>query len=123
MFSNGAFFEAKRVALALNTLIKTRFPRDYLELVVFSYFAMELQPERLLQSDWVDWSGTNIELALAKSPRAPEQAQVVQPPDHPDHGLAAAAHLGSLRRRGHHRGHAAARSSAAPAAASASTPS
>ncbi|HEY7466361.1 MAG TPA: VWA domain-containing protein [Dehalococcoidia bacterium] len=67
MFSNGAFYEAKRVAFALNTLIKTRFPRDYLTLVVFSYFAMELQPERLLQSDWVDWSGTNIELALAKS--------------------------------------------------------
>ncbi|HEX5369391.1 MAG TPA: VWA domain-containing protein [Dehalococcoidia bacterium] len=67
MFSNGAFFEAKRVAFALNTLIKTRFPRDYLQLVVFSYFAMELAPERLLQSDWVDWNGTNIELALAKA--------------------------------------------------------
>ena len=67
MFTNGAFFEAKRVAFALNTLIKTRFPRDFLELVVFSYFAMELKPERLLQSDWVDWNGTNIELALAKS--------------------------------------------------------
>jgi uncharacterized protein with von Willebrand factor type A (vWA) domain len=67
MFSNGAFFEAKRVAFALNTLIKTRFPRDYLQLVVFSYFAMELDPERLLQSDWVDWNGTNIELALMKS--------------------------------------------------------
>ena len=26
MFSNGAFYEAKRVAFALNTLIKTRFP-------------------------------------------------------------------------------------------------
>jgi uncharacterized protein with von Willebrand factor type A (vWA) domain len=67
MFSNGSFVEAKRVAFALNTLIKTRFPRDYLRLVVFSYFAMELAPERLLQSDWVDWSGTNIELALIKA--------------------------------------------------------
>jgi uncharacterized protein with von Willebrand factor type A (vWA) domain len=67
MFSNGAFIEAKRVALALNTLIKSRFPRDNLDLVVFSYFAMELKAERLLQSDWVDWSGTNIEAALEKS--------------------------------------------------------
>jgi uncharacterized protein with von Willebrand factor type A (vWA) domain len=67
MFSNGAFYEAKRVAFALNTLIQSRYPRDYLQLVVFSYFAMELKPERLLQSDWVDWSGTNIELALSKS--------------------------------------------------------
>ena len=65
MFTNGAFLEAKRVALAMNTLIKTRFPRDYLRLVVFSYFAMELAPERLLQSDWIDWNGTNIEVALA----------------------------------------------------------
>ena len=67
MFNNGAFFEAKRVTLALNTLIKTRYPRDYLELVVFSYYATVLAPERLLQSDWVDWSGTNIETALVKA--------------------------------------------------------
>jgi uncharacterized protein with von Willebrand factor type A (vWA) domain len=67
MFMNGAFPEAKRVTLALNTLIKTRYPRDYLELVVFSYYAMELKPERLLQSDWVDWGGTNIEAALLKA--------------------------------------------------------
>ena len=67
MFSNGAFSEAKRVAFALNSLIKSHYPRDYLELVVFSYFAMELAPERLLQSDWVDWSGTNIEVALIKA--------------------------------------------------------
>ncbi len=67
MFSNGAFIEAKRIALALNTLIKSRFPRDYLDLVVFSYYATQLAPERLLQSDWVDWSGTNIGAALTKS--------------------------------------------------------
>ena len=55
--------------------------------------------------------------------RAAEQEQVGQPPDHPDHGLAPAPHLGPLRRRRHDRGHAARRSSAARAAASASTPS
>jgi uncharacterized protein with von Willebrand factor type A (vWA) domain len=64
MFMNGAFIEAKRVALALNTLIKTRFPRDDLKLVVFSHFAMELPPERLWHSDWIDWSGTDIAEAL-----------------------------------------------------------
>jgi uncharacterized protein with von Willebrand factor type A (vWA) domain len=69
MFTNGAFMEAKRVALALNTLIKTRFPRDHLELVVFSHFAMKLDADRLLQSDWVDWSGTNIAAALELSRR------------------------------------------------------
>jgi uncharacterized protein with von Willebrand factor type A (vWA) domain len=71
MFSNGAFPEAKRVAFALNSLIKMRYPRDFLSLVVFSYFAMELAPERLLQSDWVDWSGTNIEVALQRGRQIP----------------------------------------------------
>lgn len=66
MFRNGAFQEAKRVTLALNTLIKTRYPRDFLDLVVFSYLAMRLDSDRLLQSDWVRWGGTNIEVALEK---------------------------------------------------------
>ncbi len=67
MVRTGAFREAKRVALALNTLIKGQYPRDYLSLVVFSFFAMELQPERLLQSDWVRFGGTNIQIALQRA--------------------------------------------------------
>jgi uncharacterized protein with von Willebrand factor type A (vWA) domain len=68
MVGSGAFREAKRVALALNTLIRSKYPRDYLELVVFSYFAMELKPERLLQSDWVRYGGgTNIQEGLRRA--------------------------------------------------------
>ena len=68
MVRSGAFIEAKRVALALNTLIKSRYPRDYLELVVFSYFATELKPERLLQSDWAQYGrGTNIQEGLHRA--------------------------------------------------------
>jgi uncharacterized protein with von Willebrand factor type A (vWA) domain len=68
MVGSGAFREAKRVALALNTLISSRYPRDYLELVVFSYFATELKPERLLQSDWVRYGGgTNIQEGLMRA--------------------------------------------------------
>jgi uncharacterized protein with von Willebrand factor type A (vWA) domain len=68
MVRSGAFIEAKRVALALNTLIRSQFPRDYLELVVFSYFATELKPERLLQSDWAQYGrGTNIQEGLHKA--------------------------------------------------------
>jgi uncharacterized protein with von Willebrand factor type A (vWA) domain len=70
MVGSGAFREAKRVALALNTLISSRYPRDYLELVVFSYFATELKPERLLQSDWVRYGGgTNIQEGLQRARR------------------------------------------------------
>ena len=68
MIRSGAFVEAKRVALALDTLMRTRYPRDYLELVVFSYFAMELKAGRLLQSDWaMNPRGTNIQEALHRA--------------------------------------------------------
>ncbi|MGE0059853.1 MAG: VWA domain-containing protein [Dehalococcoidia bacterium] len=67
MVRTGAFREAKRVALALNTLIKGQYPRDYLSLVVFSFFAMELDAERLLQNDWVRFGGTNIQVALKRA--------------------------------------------------------
>jgi uncharacterized protein with von Willebrand factor type A (vWA) domain len=67
MFQTGAFHEAKRVALALNTLIQSQYPRDYLKLIVFSYFAMELNPQRLLESDWVRFGGTNIQGALEQA--------------------------------------------------------
>ncbi|MPZ48599.1 MAG: VWA domain-containing protein [Dehalococcoidia bacterium] len=68
MIRSGAFAEAKRVALALDTLMRSRFPRDYLELVVFSYFAVELKAGRLLQSDWsMNPRGTNIQEALHRA--------------------------------------------------------
>jgi len=68
MIRSGAFVEAKRVALALDTLMRSRYPRDYLELVVFSYFAMELKAGRLLQSDWsMNPRGTNIQEALHRA--------------------------------------------------------
>jgi uncharacterized protein with von Willebrand factor type A (vWA) domain len=68
MIRSGAFAEAKRVALALDTLMRSRYPRDYLELVVFSYFAVELKAGRLLQSDWsMNPRGTNIQEALRRA--------------------------------------------------------
>ena len=68
MIRSGAFAEAKKVAVALDTLMRTKFPRDYLELVVFSYFAMELKAGRLLQSDWQMYPrGTNIQEALNRA--------------------------------------------------------
>lgn len=68
MIRSGAFAEAKKVALALDTLMRSRFPRDYMELVVFSYFAMALKAGRLLQSDWaINPRGTNIQEALHRA--------------------------------------------------------
>jgi uncharacterized protein with von Willebrand factor type A (vWA) domain len=48
--------------------MRSRYPRDYLELVVFSYFAIELKAGRLLQSDWsMNPRGTNIQEALHRA--------------------------------------------------------
>jgi uncharacterized protein with von Willebrand factor type A (vWA) domain len=68
MIRSGAFAEAKKVALALDTLMRIRYPRDYLELVVFSYMAVQLKAGRLLQSDWaINPRGTNIQEALFRA--------------------------------------------------------
>lgn len=61
----GSFQAAKKVALALSTLIRTQFPRDVLYLIGFSDYAMEIKPEDLAQVTWNAWvSGTNLQHAL-----------------------------------------------------------
>lgn len=47
MTQNGKLQTAKKVILALDTLIRTRFPRDTLHLVGFATYAKELTPEDL----------------------------------------------------------------------------
>ena len=41
------FLAAKKVAMALHTLISTQFPRDFLGMVGFSEVAREIRPEEL----------------------------------------------------------------------------
>ena len=47
MLLRGCFLAAKRVAIALDTLIRTQYPRDHLSIVGFAYYARELRPEAL----------------------------------------------------------------------------
>lgn len=47
MSQNGKLQTAKKVILALDTLIRTRFPRDTLHLVGFATYARKLKPEDL----------------------------------------------------------------------------
>ena len=58
------FVPAKKMAMALQTLISTRFPRDYLGLVVFSEVAREVEPEDLPTVMWDYIYGTNLQHAL-----------------------------------------------------------
>jgi uncharacterized protein with von Willebrand factor type A (vWA) domain len=61
MLYNGCFLPAKKVALALNALIRGQFPRDTLHIVGFSLYAREFAAEDLPGLTWSDWSvGTNM---------------------------------------------------------------
>ncbi len=58
------FVPAKRMALALHTLITSRFPRDYLGLVGFSEVAREIDPIDLPTVSWDYVYGTNLQHGL-----------------------------------------------------------
>jgi len=64
----GSFIAAKKVALALYSLIHTQFPRDRFYVIGFSDIALELKEEDLPSVTWNAWvSGTNMHHALALS--------------------------------------------------------
>jgi uncharacterized protein with von Willebrand factor type A (vWA) domain len=63
------FLAAKKVAMALQSLIASRYPRDYLGLVGFSATAREIQPRELPEVSWDFAYGTNLQHALALSRR------------------------------------------------------
>ena len=55
------FLPAKKVAMALHSLISTQFPRDYLGLVGFSETARILKAEQLPEVSWDFVYGTNMQ--------------------------------------------------------------
>lgn len=62
MLYNGCFNAAKRVALALDSLIRGKFPRDHLSIIGFSYLAQEIKPADLPSLDWNEYNyGTNMQ--------------------------------------------------------------
>jgi uncharacterized protein with von Willebrand factor type A (vWA) domain len=58
------FLAAKKVAIALHTLISTQFPRDFLGLVGFSEVAREIKAEELPGVSWDYVYGTNMQHGL-----------------------------------------------------------
>jgi uncharacterized protein with von Willebrand factor type A (vWA) domain len=62
MFLRGCFLAAKKVAIALDVLIRSQFPRDSLYVVGFSNLAVELKPQSLPQIALNDYVyGTNMQ--------------------------------------------------------------
>jgi uncharacterized protein with von Willebrand factor type A (vWA) domain len=61
------FLAAKKVAVALQALIASRYPRDYLGLVGFSARAREIRANELPELAWDFAYGTNLQHSLALS--------------------------------------------------------
>ena len=70
MLLRGCFVAAKKVAVALDTLIRTRYPRDTLHVVGFAYAAHEIPAGTLATLSWQGHEyGTNLQHALMLSRR------------------------------------------------------
>jgi uncharacterized protein with von Willebrand factor type A (vWA) domain len=63
------FLAAKKVAMALHSLISSQFPRDYLGIVGFSEVAREIRPQDLPEVSWDFVYGTNMQHAFQLSRR------------------------------------------------------
>jgi uncharacterized protein with von Willebrand factor type A (vWA) domain len=63
------FLPAKKVAMALHSLISSQFPRDFLGIVGFSEVARELKAEQLPEVSWDFVYGTNMQHAFVLSRR------------------------------------------------------
>ena len=65
MLLRGCFLAAKKVAIALDTLIRTQYPRDDLAVIGFAYYAREIKPGALAELSWHGYEyGTNLQHGL-----------------------------------------------------------
>src|SRR6266850_4799835 len=65
MLFRGCFLAAKKVTLALDSLIRTTFPKDDLYIVGFSAYATQLKPADLPRLTWNEYVyGTNMQHAF-----------------------------------------------------------
>ena len=65
----GTWGTAKQTALALHSLVTTRFPQDAIEIIGFSDYAQVLSPEKLAGLDAQRVQGTNLQHALVLAGR------------------------------------------------------
>jgi len=81
MFLSGYFDAAKRTAIALDTLIRSQYPKDSLHIIGFSLFAQVIKKKDLLYNEPDEYEqGTNIQhaLSLARQLLAKEQSANTQ---------------------------------------------
>jgi uncharacterized protein with von Willebrand factor type A (vWA) domain len=74
MLLRGCFIAAKKVAIALDTLIRTQYPRDDLTVIGFAYYAREIPPGALAELTWHGYEyGTNLQHGLLLARRTLER--------------------------------------------------
>jgi uncharacterized protein with von Willebrand factor type A (vWA) domain len=64
MALRGAWGAAKSTALALHSLVTTRYPQDAIEVIGFSDYARVIRPTELASMSWDMRQGTNLQHAL-----------------------------------------------------------
>ena len=64
MLHGGRFQAGRKVAMALDSLIRTKFPRDTLKVAAFSYFVLPIEPHMLMDTYWIDPRGTDFPEAI-----------------------------------------------------------
>jgi uncharacterized protein with von Willebrand factor type A (vWA) domain len=64
MALRGTWGVAKQTALALHTLVASKYPQDAVQIIGFSNYARELHPTELAALDWDMVQGTNLHHAL-----------------------------------------------------------
>jgi uncharacterized protein with von Willebrand factor type A (vWA) domain len=64
MALRGTWGSAKQTALALHTLVASKYPQDAVQIIGFSNYARELRPTELAALDWDMVQGTNLHHAL-----------------------------------------------------------
>jgi uncharacterized protein with von Willebrand factor type A (vWA) domain len=75
----GTWGEAKTTALALHSLVTTKYPQDAIEIIGFSDYARPMSPRDLVEHDWERVYGTNLQHALMLARRHLDKHRDAEP--------------------------------------------
>ena len=64
MYRDDRWGPAKKVAVALQSLISSQYPRDYLGILMFGHVAWEIKSDELVEATIPGMQGTNMHHAL-----------------------------------------------------------
>jgi uncharacterized protein with von Willebrand factor type A (vWA) domain len=67
MVRDGRWGPAKKVAVALQSLMSSQYPRDYLGVLMFGHVAWEIKADELIEASLTGMQGTNMHHALGQA--------------------------------------------------------